>query len=94
MIELKIHRMHNFFLALAEGSEPHAIKVFRKRPRVILRDNDDNVDIMSSYSKRGLYVRLIIEMVLNAKSNGWGNFGKLCDCGARDCRDDWVEGVN
>lgn len=90
MTELKIHRMHNLFHASEEEAEPHATKVVRTRAHVVLREDDGNVELPSSYSKGGLYVRLMLEMGWNAKRDGHGNFGKLCDYEARDYRDDYV----
>ena len=62
--------MHKLFRALEEDAEPHATHVVRTRARVALREDDDNVELPSSYSKRGIYVRLMLEMGWNAKRKG------------------------
>ena len=57
-----IKRLHYFFSELEEEAEPHATKVVRTRACVALRDDDEIIELPSSYLKRGLYIRLMLEM--------------------------------
>ena len=94
MKESTIKRLHDFFSALEEEAEPHATKVVRTRARVALRDDDEIVELPSSYSKRGLYAKLMLEWGWTVMCDGRGNYGKLSDYEARAYGDDWVEGVD
>ena len=83
-----IKRLHDFFSELEEEAEPHATKVVRTRARVALRDDDEIVELPSSYSKRGLYVRLMLELGWKVTCDGQGSFGKLIDYEPRAYDDD------
>ena len=67
-----IDKMRNFFIALEEEGEPHATKVVRTRVGIALRDDDDILELPSSYSKRSLYCRLMYSWGWVVKASGRG----------------------
>ena len=65
----------------------------RTRVGVALRDDDDILELPSSYSKRSLYSRLMYSWGWVVKPDGRGNFGKTSNDEVRDFDgEDWVEG--
>ena len=92
--EYKLDSMRIFFSALEKEAEPHATKVVRTKTGIALRDDDDTIDLPSSYSKRGLYCKLMHLWGWNCKVDGRGSFGKRCNYEARSYDEFWVEGVD
>ena len=89
-----IDHMEDFFRKLEEEGEPHATRVVRTACKVALRDDDDITELPSSYSKRQLYCRLMLELGWSVVADNNGSFGKLRDYEERKFDEDWVEGVN
>ena len=87
-----VEKLHEFLGELEDEGEPHATKVVRTRTRVALRNNDDIVELPSSYSKRNLYARFMLTLGWKVKPDGAGNFGKLKDYKPRPFDEDWVKG--
>ena len=87
-----VEKLNEFLAGLEKEGEPHATKVVRTRTGVALRDDDDIIELPSSYSKRNLYARFMLMLGWKVKPDGAGNFGKLRDYEPRPFDEDWVDG--
>ena len=72
-----LKRLHDFFATLEKEAGPHATKVVRTRSRSALRDDDNIVDLPSSYLKRGLYQKMMYHMGWMVKADGAWKFLKI-----------------
>jgi hypothetical protein len=75
----------NMFLeTLKDEAEPHASKVVRLTTGLVLKDDDDNIELPSSYTKRRLYCRWCWERGWDIRLKGGnGSYGKVKDCTRR-----------
>ena len=80
-------------LEVNEG-EPHATKVIRTRLRVALRNDDDIVELPSSFTKRQLYAKFLFECGWVVKPKGNGSFGPIKHYETRPDSDEWSEAEN
>ena len=71
----------NMFLeTLKDEAEPHASKVVRLTTGLVLKDDDDNIELPSSYTKRRLYCRWCWEREWDIRPKGGnGSYGKVKD---------------
>ena len=88
-------KLMSYFKNLQENKgEPHATKVIRTRLRVALRNNDDIVELPSSYTKRQLYAKFLFECGWLVKPKGNGSFGPMSEYTIRLDSEEWTEADN
>ena len=76
--------LYEFFERLTKEAEPHASKVVRLTTRLILKYDDDNVELPSSYTKRALYSRWCWDRGWDIKpKEGDGSYGRVQDYSKR-----------
>ena len=86
--------LHEFFERLTKEAEPHASKVVRLTTGLILKDDDDNVELPSSYTKRTLYSRWCWDRGWDIKPKGGaGSYGRVQDYSKRVNKPDSSDGI-
>ena len=69
-----------------DEAEPHASKVVRTTTKMELREDDNNIELPSNYTKRGMYVDWCYGRGFKAKikNAATGSYGKLSEYAKRD----------
>ena len=76
--------MRDFLEALKEEAETHASKCVRLVTGIVLKEDDDNIELPSSFTKRGVYGRWCWSRGWEVRPKGGnGSYGKVADCARR-----------
>jgi hypothetical protein len=67
-----------FFNGMVLMAEPHASKVVRLQTKLVLKDDDSDIELPSNFTKRGMYERWCLDRGWIAKAKGGRcSYGKL-----------------
>ena len=70
--------MSAFFERMKLMAEPHASKVVRIETKIVMKDGDDDVELPSNFTKRGMYERWCLDRGWVVKARGGnGSYGRI-----------------
>ena len=84
--------MSAFFDRMELMTEPHASKVVRIETKIVMKDGDDDVELPSNFTKRGMYERGCLDRGWVAKArDGNGSYGRIAKYETRNTQEgtDW-----